>query len=97
MGIAAEVNAKATITPSGFTAERLVTGEADLAVQQISELKQVTGVEIVGAIPLKLQTPVVFSAGRMAASTKIDQSDRLLKYLASPEVARVLRDTGSEP
>src|SRR5947209_7061057 len=97
MGIAAEVNARATITPSGFTAERLVTGEADLAVQQISELKQVTGVEIVGAIPLKLQTPVVFSAGRMAASTKIDQSDRLLKYLASPEVARVLRDTGLEP
>ena len=97
MGIAAEVNAKATITPSGFTAERLVTGEADLAVQQISELKQVTGVEIVGAIPLKLQTPAVFSAGRMAASTKIDQSDRLLKYLASPEVAPVLRDTGLEP
>src|SRR5437660_1584222 len=41
MGIAAEVSAKATITPSGFTAERVVTCEADLAVQQISELKQV--------------------------------------------------------
>ena len=92
-----EINAKATITPSGFTAERLVTGEADLAVQQISELKQVAGIEVVGAIPLELQTPAVFSAGRMAASSKIDQSDRLLKYLASPEVAPVLRDTGLEP
>src|SRR6516164_6643262 len=38
MGIAAEINAKATVT-SGLTAERLITGEADLAVQQISELK----------------------------------------------------------
>src|SRR5437660_1695970 len=71
--------------------------DADLAVQQISELKQVTGIEVVGAIPLELQTPAVFSAGRMAASMKIDPSDRLLKYLASPEVAPVLRDTGLEP
>jgi molybdate transport system substrate-binding protein len=97
LGIAAEINAKATVTPSGFTAERLITGEADLAVQQISELKQVAGIEVVGAIPFALQTPAVFSAGRMAASRKIDQSNRLLKYLASPEVAPVLRDTGLEP
>ena len=48
----------------GFTAERLVTGEADLAVQQISELKQVGGIEVVGPIPRELQTPAVFSAGR---------------------------------
>ena len=41
LGIASDVNAKAQIIPQGFTAEQLVTGEADLAVQQISELKQV--------------------------------------------------------
>jgi molybdate transport system substrate-binding protein len=97
MGIAAKINAKATVTPSGFTAERLVSGEADLAVQQISELKQVAGIEVVGAIPRELQTPAVFSAGRMTASKKIAQSDRLLQYLASKEVAPVLRDTGLQP
>jgi molybdate transport system substrate-binding protein len=97
MGIAAEINAKATVTPSGFTAERLVTGEADLAIQQISELKQVAGIEVVGAIPLELQTAAVFSAGRMAVSKKIGQSHRLLEYLASPEVATVLRESGLEP
>ncbi|HWX26069.1 MAG TPA: substrate-binding domain-containing protein, partial [Steroidobacteraceae bacterium] len=68
MGIAAEINARATIVPQGFTAERLLSGEADLAVQQISELKQVRGVAIVGPIPLHLQSPAVFSAGRLAAS-----------------------------
>jgi molybdate transport system substrate-binding protein len=97
MGIAHEINARATITPSGFTAERLVTGEAELAVQQISELKQVPGVEIVGPIPLHLQRPAVFSAGRLAASKQVVQSDALLKYLASPEVAPVLRESGLEP
>src|SRR3981081_2168520 len=66
MGIASEVNARACIVPSGFTAERLMSGEADLAVQQISELKQVRGVEVVGPIPHELQKPAVVSAGRRA-------------------------------
>jgi molybdate transport system substrate-binding protein len=97
MGISAEINARAIVIPSGFTAERLLSGEADLAVQQISELKQVTGIEVVGPIPRELQTPAVFSAGRMAASRDAAQADRLLRFLASPEVAPVLRESGLEP
>jgi molybdate transport system substrate-binding protein len=97
MGIAAEINARAHIVPSGFTAEQLLTGEADFAVQQISELKQIEGVEVVGPIPHHLQTPAVFSAGRLAHSPRAVESDLLLKYLASPEVAPVLRESGLEP
>jgi molybdate transport system substrate-binding protein len=96
LGIASEINAKATIT-SGFTAERLISGEADLAVQQISELKQVSGVEIIGPIPYDLQTPAVFSAGRMAGSQQSAQADALLTFLASKEAAPVLRESGLEP
>jgi len=43
-----------------------------------------------------LQTPAVFSAGRMAASTKAAASDRLLRFLAAPDVAPVLRASGLE-
>lgn len=97
LGIAADINARAIIIPQGFTAERLVTGEADLAVQQISELKQVDGIEVVGPIPRELQTPAVFSAGRMATTQKAGEADRLLRYLASPDVAPLLRESGLEP
>jgi molybdate transport system substrate-binding protein len=97
MGIAAEVNAKATIVEQGFTAERLVSGEADLAVQQISELKQVGGIEVVGPIPHDLQTPAVFSAGRLANAKHPEAAERLLRYLASPDVVPVLRQSGLEP
>ncbi|MFB9264194.1 substrate-binding domain-containing protein [Bradyrhizobium erythrophlei] len=97
LGIAAEINARAVIIPSGFTAEKLISGEADLAVQQISELKQVGGIEVVGPIPLGLQTPAVFSAGRMTAAVRADAADHLLRYLASAAVAPVLRETGLEP
>jgi molybdate transport system substrate-binding protein len=97
MGIASDINARAVIIPQGFTAERLIAGEADLAVQQISELKQVAGVEVIGPIPHSLQTPAVFSAGRMAESQNAEGSDRLLRYLASAEVAPALRESGLEP
>ena len=97
MGIAADVNTKAVVIPQGFTAEKLVSGEADLAVQQISELKQVAGVEVIGAIPRQLQDPALFSAGRLSASRHVAPSDSLIRYLASPDVAHDLRESGLEP
>jgi molybdate transport system substrate-binding protein len=97
LGIAADINARAVIIQQGFTAEKLVSGEADLAVQQISELKQIDGIEVVGPIPRDLQTPAVFSAGRMMATDRAGEADRLLRFLASPEVAPALRESGLEP
>ena len=97
LGIAHDINARAVIIQQGFTAEKLVTGEADLSVQQISELKQIDGIEVVGPIPHDLQTPAVFSAGRVAATDKADEADRLLRFLASDEVAPALRASGLEP
>src|SRR5262245_15605627 len=97
LGIAHIVNAHAVIIPSGLTAERVVADEADLAVQQISELKQVTGIEVVGPIPHELQVPAVFSAGRMTMTNKAAQSEQLLQFLRSPEAAAVLREAGLEP
>jgi molybdate transport system substrate-binding protein len=97
MEIASQINARAVIVPSGFTAERLLTGEAEIAVQQVSELKRVPGIEVVGPIPLHLQTPAWFSGGRVVASRRAEQADALLKYLASPQVAAVLRESGLEP
>ena len=96
MGIEKEINARATISPMGFTAERIITGEADVAIQQLSELKQVKGTEVVGPLPHHLQTPAVFSAGRMTASKQLVASDLLLKFLASPEATPALIESGLE-
>jgi molybdate transport system substrate-binding protein len=97
LGIAAEVNAKAVIVPSGFTAERLVSGEADLAVQQISELMVVPGIEVAGPLPAEIQTVATFSAGIPADSARSEPAGALLRFLASPAIAPVLRRAGLEP
>ena len=97
LGIAAQINANAVLVPMGLTAERLVRGEADLAVQQISELKQVEGIDVLGPIPLHLQTPAIFSAAVMTASPRAVDAERLLGYLASSEVVPALQEAGLEP
>lgn len=96
MGIENEINARATVVPLGFTAERIVTGEADIAIQQLSELKQVKGIEIVGPLPHHLQKPAVFSAGRMAGSKNVAAADLLLKFLASDEATPALLESRLE-
>jgi molybdate transport system substrate-binding protein len=97
LGIAGAVNARAVIVPSGFTAERLLTGEADLAVQQISELLVVPGIEVVGPLPREIQTVATFSAGLLAGSAQVEKAQALLHFLASPAIAPVLRRAGLEP
>jgi len=96
MGIEKEINARATVVPLGFTAERIVSGDADVAIQQLSELKQVKGIEIVGPLPHHLQKPAVFSAGRMAAAKNIVASDLLLTFLASSGATQALLESGLE-
>jgi molybdate transport system substrate-binding protein len=97
LGIADAVNARAVIVPSGFTAERLVSGQADLAVQQISELMVVPGIEVVGPLPPEVQTVATFSAGLLAASRQSGNARALLRFLASEAIAPVLRRAGLEP
>jgi molybdate transport system substrate-binding protein len=95
LGIAAEV--KCLVVPSGFTAERLVSNEADLAVQQISELMMVPGIEVVGPLPADIQTVATFSAGLLTRSSQPEKAASLLRFLASPTIAAVLRRSGLEP
>ncbi len=97
MGIADQVNARAVVAATGFTAERLVSGEADLAIQQISELLVIPGIEVIGRLPAEIGTTAIFSAGVMTVSKQPEQATAFTRFLASPEAAPVLRRSGLEP
>jgi molybdate transport system substrate-binding protein len=97
LGIADAVNAKATIIPSGLTGELVARGEAEIAVQQLSELKAVPGLDIVGPLPASLQTPGVFSAAAFAGCADPDLGRRLLLTLTSAEAAAAYSAAGLEP
>ena len=97
LGLAEVVNGRATIIPQGFTAEKLVSGEADIAVQQISELMVVPGIEIVGPFPEPVQEVTTFSAAILRDATDRDGAARFLAGLTTPEAAAAYRASGLEP
>jgi len=96
LGIAAEVNSRAKLGAGVPNAERLLKGEADLAIQQIPELAGVAGVEIVGPFPGELHNVTRFSAAVLAGSKHEAAARALVEFLASPETAAFLRTKGFE-
>ncbi len=87
LGIADEVNAKATVLEKGFTGEAIIDGRADLAVQQVSELRFVRGITVVGPLPEAVQRYTDFSIALAAGSTDLEPARRLYAHLSS-EAAR---------
>lgn len=72
-------------------------GEAEIAVQQISELMQADGIDIVGPLPDELQSITVFSAGVFAASAQRALAEAFVADLASSAHATLIRQKGMEP
>jgi molybdate transport system substrate-binding protein len=96
LGIADDVRRKAHISDS-FVGEVAARGDAEIAVQQISELKAVAGIDIVGPLPDEVQKISVFAAGVFRAARNPDGAKKLIAYLADPRLAPVVIGTGLEP
>jgi len=97
LGIADRVNAKATVIPSGLTGELAARGEVEVAIQQVSELLEVPGVDIVGPLPSELDAVTVFSGAVFAASPRKGAGMALLRFLSAAEAAPVYARKGLEP
>lgn len=97
LGIAGAVRDKARILASGFTAELAASGEAELAIQQVSELMMVPGVEIVGRLPGELGGETVFAAGLFRGAAAPQLGRALIAALAAPERGELYRSCGLEP
>ena len=96
LGIADEVRRKAHIG-DGYSGEVVARGEAEMAVQQISELMPVKGIDIVGPLPDEVQKISVFAAGIFRAARNPDAARKLIAHLAEPRLAPVLIRNGLEP
>ena len=98
LGIAAEINAKTKFPPpAGLSGDFLLTGEADLAIQQKPELLQVPGIEILGMLPGDLHMVTVFVAGIEASSPRAATAKALIDFLHSSSAAEVYRAKGLDP
>lgn len=97
LGIADEVKAKGKTKPSGNVAEFVSAGEAELAIQQISELLSTPGVELVGPLPPELQLTTIFTAALAAKSSAPDAAKSFMDFLATPQAIAIIKAKGMEP
>jgi molybdate transport system substrate-binding protein len=88
LGIAEAVNARASIIEKGLIAEALLTGVADIAVQQLSELATVAGVDLVGPLPAEIQQYTDFSAALFSSAVDKKAAVQLLSILSSGDARR---------
>ncbi|WP_167858644.1 molybdate ABC transporter substrate-binding protein [Methylobacterium nonmethylotrophicum] len=97
LGIADRLRDKLVLVRGGLAASRLVSGEADLALQQTSELLAVTGARLVGPIPAEAQNFTVYAGLVPAGAKEGDAAAALLRDLAGPGAAPVLAEKGMAP
>ena len=71
--------------------------DAELAVQPVSELVHMAGIDFVGPIPSEVQYISVFSAAVVTESKEVEASKRLISFLASEKASVAIRQAGMEP
>ncbi len=96
MGIADVVRAKAVLVPGGLVAQRLVTGEADLAIHQISEILAVRGATLVGPLPREIQNYTTYAGGLGTGAAQAEAGKALIAFLNGDVARRVLAEKGME-
>jgi molybdate transport system substrate-binding protein len=84
--------------PPGVPVATLVArGDVELCFQQLSELMDVPGVDVIGLLPPEIQLTTVFAAAVCRTSSCPVDAAALLSFLASSEAAAAKRRHGMEP
>jgi molybdate transport system substrate-binding protein len=93
LGIASEMAPKTTSTGVAAVAK----GDAEIAVQPVSELLHTPGTEFVGTIPKEIQYVSVFSAAMVMGSKEAKAAKQLIDFLTSDKAKLAIKATGMEP
>jgi molybdate transport system substrate-binding protein len=96
LGIADKVTVQVTARGTESTA-MVAAGGADIAIQPVSELVHVAGLDFVGTIPPEIQYISVFTAAVVTGSKEVEASKRLIAFLASEKASRAIKNSGMEP
>jgi molybdate transport system substrate-binding protein len=97
MGIEADMAGKARMIPAEPVGGVVARGDAEIGFQQISELKPIKGIDLLGPLPPEVQQYTIFSAGIVSGSGQTEAATALLHFFASPEAATAIIDSGLEP
>jgi molybdate transport system substrate-binding protein len=97
-GIYETIHGRIVVPPPGIAVGSLVAkGTVELGFQQLSELMNLPGIDVVGPLPAAIQSITTFSGAIAAASDMSEAARALLDYMASPAASPVKQQHGMEP
>ena len=97
LGIADEIKSKCRKIEADPVGGVVASGEVEIGFQQISELRPVKGIDIVGELPPGAQRVIVFAAAIPTTSKHPEAAKALIQWLASPANYTLIQKTGLEP
>jgi len=97
LGIDEELHPKATVLAEGLTGELVARGEIELAVQQMSELMQVPGINIFAKLPPAVQQSTTFSIGVFKDPSKARLISDFIAFMRTPVVTAICKRQGLDP
>lgn len=97
-GIADVIKPRIVQAPPGVPVGSLVArGEVELGFQQLSELMNLAGIDVLGPLPPAIQILTVFAGGLSVTSAQPVAVRELLDFMASPPTAPLKAANGMEP
>src|SRR5580700_807528 len=100
LGIAAEVAPKVKLAaggPDGRVSVLVSSGEAEIGLQQVSELMSNPDVDVIGMLPAELQQITTYAAGITASAKNADAGNALIKAMTAPSTAAIFEAKGLDP
>lgn len=97
MHIADRIQSKSRMIPAQPVGEVVAGGDAEIGFQQLSELKPVDGIDIIGLIPDQAQQMTLYSAGVVTQSKHPEQAKQFLDFLSSSAAAPAIKTSGLDP
>lgn len=98
LGIAEQMKAKSVlIRGKELVGTAIERGQADLGLQQISELRAIPSIQYAGPLPDEVQNANVISAAIATDAREPAAARSLIAYLKTPEAKAIFESTGLDP
>ncbi len=98
LGISADIKPKLQLTAGGpATMQPVVKGDAELGINQMSEIITLPDVDLVGPLPAAIQNFTLYTAAIPANAKQAEAAKALIEFLMSPRGRSVFQSKGFEP
>jgi molybdate transport system substrate-binding protein len=97
LGIRQAIESKVVRPDADIVSELVAKGEVELGIVVVTQILTTPGVELVGPLPMEIQSYVTFVAGVGARASVPAAAQELVAFLTGPKAAAVIKKQGMEP